>query len=58
MNGGKHLARERAGDFVAGHWTRVAGRQGVWTALSGTCDAGGDVPTALAGWFSGDLSGW
>lgn len=57
-SGRRLLAKTDTGGFLAGRWVRVRGTRGVFVGLGGTCDAGGDVPSALADWFDGDLSGW
>lgn len=59
FNASRQVVADLDGDgFVAGRIVRVAGTNGVFLALTGTCDAGGDAPTALSDWYNGDLSGW
>lgn len=53
----KQLVAERGdGGFVAGTWARVAGQNGVYLAVHGSCV--GDPSDALSGWFAGGVGEW
>ena len=52
-NSGRQYAADRDGGYAAGRWTRIQGRNGVWSGIHATCDS--DVVDDVDAWYDGAL---
>lgn len=55
---GQIVADRDDGGYVAGVFSRVQGRRGVFMAVTGTCEGDATAAEALATWYRGDLAPW